>query len=96
MYPLEHFEFSQSSLQDYVDCARRFQLRYLDRVAWPAVQAEPVQENERHIQRGERFHRLAQQFLLGISPEKLARMAAADVDENLQVWWVVGIVCSAG
>jgi CRISPR/Cas system-associated exonuclease Cas4 (RecB family) len=87
MDPLEHFEFSQSSLQDYVDCARRFQLRYLKRVAWPAAQAEPVRENERHIQRGERFHRLAQQYLLGISAEKLARMAAADVDENLQRWW---------
>ncbi|MBE0695995.1 MAG: PD-(D/E)XK nuclease family protein [Anaerolineaceae bacterium] len=87
MNPLDHFEFSQSSLQDYVDCRRRFQLRYLQRVAWPAVQAEPVRENERHIQRGERFHRLVQQYLLGIPQEKLARMAAADEDENLQRWW---------
>lgn len=84
---LEHFEFSQSSLQDYADCRRRFQLRYLQRIAWPAVQAEPVSENEEHIQRGERFHHLIQQYLLGIPEERLARMAAADKDDNLRRWW---------
>src|SRR5512143_2637063 len=84
---LARFEFSQSSLQDYVDCRRRFQLRYLQRVAWPAIQAEPAREFERHIQRGERFHRLAQQYLVGVPVEKLDRMASADVDENLQRWW---------
>ena len=84
---LDRFEFSQSSLQDYVDCRRRFQLRYIERVAWPAVQAEPVKANERHIQRGERFHRLAQQYLLGVPAERLARFAESDPDENLQRWW---------
>ncbi len=88
MHPLDHFEFSQSSLQDYVDCRRRFQLRYLERIAWPALPAEPARENEQHIQRGERFHRLAQQFLLGISPERLMRAAAADADEHLVDWWI--------
>jgi hypothetical protein len=85
--PLSRFEFSQSSLQDYSDCRRRFQLRYLQRVAWPAVQAEPAREFERHIQRGDRFHRLVQQYLLGVPEERLARMAEADEDENLQRWW---------
>ena len=33
---------SQSSLQDYVDCARRFQLRYLDRLSYPAIESEPA------------------------------------------------------
>jgi PD-(D/E)XK nuclease superfamily len=85
--PLLHFEFSQSSLQDFTDCRRRFQLRYLQRVAWPAIQAEPAREFERHIQRGDRFHRLAQQYLVGVPEERLARMAEADEDENLQRWW---------
>jgi hypothetical protein len=84
---LETFEFSQSSLQDFIDCRRRFQLRYLERVSWPAVQAEPIRENEQHILRGERFHRLAQQYLLGIPAYKLSRMAAVDDDEHLQEWW---------
>lgn len=83
----DYFEFSQSSLQDYIDCRRRFQLRYLLRIAWPAIQAEPVQDFERHIQRGERFHRLIQQWLLGVPPEKIARVAANDEDGHLQVWW---------
>ena len=87
MNPLENFEFSQSSLQDFVDCPRRFQLRYIRRLAWPALPAEPARENEAHMRSGERFHRLAQQYLLGIPPERLARMAEADEDENLQRWW---------
>src|SRR5512135_3226477 len=87
MDPLFHFEFSQSSLQDFSDCRRRFQLRYIQRVSWPAVQAEPAREFERHIQRGDRFHRLVQQYLLGVPEGRLARMAEADEDENLQRWW---------
>lgn len=81
------FEFSQSSLQDFNDCRRRFLLRYVQHVAWPAVQAEPARENELHIQRGERFHRLAQQYLLGVPEEKLTRMAAADDDPLISTWW---------
>lgn len=87
MDPLDRFAFSQSSLQDFVDCRHRFQLRYLQHVAWPAVQAEPARENEQHMQRGERFHRLAQQYLLGVPEEKLTRMAEADEDGNLLRWW---------
>ena len=45
----EGFRFSQSSLQDYVDCRRRFQLRYLQNLAWPALQSEPALENERGV-----------------------------------------------
>jgi hypothetical protein len=91
--PLDRFEFSQSSLQDFVDCRRRFQLRYLQRVAWPALQAEPARENERHMQRGERFHRLAQQYLLGVPEARLTRMAEADEDKNLLRWWTNFIDC---
>ena len=77
------FQFSQGSLQDYVDCPRRFQLRYLLRLAWPAVEAEPALENERHLQQGAAFHRLAHQHVLGLSPERLSNMAA---DQDLNRW----------
>lgn len=87
MNPLDRFEYSQSSLQDYIDCKRRFQLRYLQRVAWPAIQAEPARENEQHIQRGERFHRLAQQYLIGVPEDRLTRMAETDPDPRLPRWW---------
>jgi len=53
--------FTQASLQDYADCPRRFQLRYVERVAWPALEADSALENERHMQQGIAFHRLAHQ-----------------------------------
>ncbi len=79
------FQFSQGSLQDFVDCRRRFQLRYIEERAWPAVQAEPALENEQYLERGSRFHHMVYQFFLGVPAEKLTR--AAEHDENLAQWW---------
>ncbi len=78
------FLFSQASLQDYSDCPRRFQLRYLDHLAWPAVESEPALENERHLREGEQFHRLAQQALIGLPLERLRAQATG---EHLERWW---------
>ncbi|HET91683.1 MAG TPA: PD-(D/E)XK nuclease family protein [Chloroflexi bacterium] len=78
------FQFSQASLQDYVDCPRRFQLRYVERVAWPAPQADPPLENERYLQQGAAFHRLVHQHLLGLPAEQLSRLI---VGEDLGQWW---------
>ena len=77
-------QFSQASLQDYIDCQRRFQLRYLLRLAWPAVEAEPALENERHLQLGAEFHRLVQQHLLGLPVERLSIQAGS---RDLGRWW---------
>ena len=60
------FVFSQSSLQDYNDCPRRFQLRYIEKLHWPAVEMEPALENEHRQQEGQLFHRLVQQHIIGI------------------------------
>jgi hypothetical protein len=76
------FQFSQTSLQDLAECARRFQLRYTERLAWPAPGAEPAAEWERRRRAGERFHRLAQQALLGLPA---GRLAAADPE--VRAWW---------
>lgn len=78
------FQFSQGSLQDYVDCHRRFQLRYLLNLAWPAVQSEPVQENESAMRQGEHFHRMVHQHLLGIPADRLGQFVQ---DEDLRRWW---------
>lgn len=78
------FTFSQSSLQDYVDCPRRFQLRYIEKLTWPAIKSEPVAENERRQIEGQIFHRLVQQYLLGVPSENLSRMANTP---NLERWW---------
>jgi hypothetical protein len=77
-------QFSQGSLQDYVDCRRRFQLRYLLKVAWPALEAEPAYENESAMQQGALFHRLIQQHLLGIPAERLLPLAKGS---DLGRWW---------
>jgi CRISPR/Cas system-associated exonuclease Cas4 (RecB family) len=81
---VNRFTFSQSSLQDYADCPRRFQLRYIEQLTWPAVEMEPALENERRQQEGLLFHRLAQQRLLGLPEEKLARLANTP---DLGRWW---------
>ncbi|MDX9864937.1 MAG: PD-(D/E)XK nuclease family protein [Anaerolineaceae bacterium] len=80
------FQFSQSSLQDYLDCPRRFELRYILKQKWPAIQTEPVIEFERHMEIGTRFHRLVQQHILGI-PDDVLEAGIADPD--LLRWWHV-------
>lgn len=79
-----NFQFSQASLQDFVDCPRRFQLRYLLNVAWPAAEAEPIEEQERRVQLGMSFHRMVHQRLVGIPEARLSRMAS---DPDLERWW---------
>lgn len=81
------FHFSQASLQDFTDCQRRFQLRYLQQLAWPALQAEPVLENERRLTLGAAFHRLVQQHLAGVEAARLSEMAAGQAAADLSRWW---------
>ena len=78
------FKFSQSSLQDYHDCPRRFQLRYIEHLAWPAVESEPTHEYEKHQLEGSLFHRMVQQHIIGVPAEKIGRLAQS---ENLSRWW---------
>lgn len=80
----DSFTFSQHNLQDYCDCPQRFLLRHVRQLDWPAVQAQPVQEHERRMDMGSRFHRMVQQHLLGIPAERLTAMAT---DPDLLLWW---------
>jgi CRISPR/Cas system-associated exonuclease Cas4 (RecB family) len=80
----QNFTFSQSSLQDYLDCPRRFQLRHIQRLAWPALTVEPPLDNERFMKQGAAFHRLVQQHLLGVPAQRLTGMV---VDAELRSWW---------
>jgi len=81
----EGFVFSQSSLQDYCDCARRFQLRYLERRVWPAPQTEDALESERRMRLGQSFHRLMRQTYSGLAPAALEAVARAEPE--LARWW---------
>ena len=78
------FQFSQVSLQDYVDCARRFQLRYLLLQPWPALITARAGEAELHMRRGAALHHLAHQYALGIEP---ARLMSTIQDAVLAQWW---------
>jgi CRISPR/Cas system-associated exonuclease Cas4 (RecB family) len=79
----DDFQFSQVNLQDYADCPRRFQLRYLLELAWPAVEAEPADVFEARIRDGEAFHRMVQQHVLGVLPAGIAPAPGS----NLAAWW---------
>lgn len=71
MNTLTDFQFSPSNLQDYLDCQRRFQLKYIYKVSWPAIQAEPIHNVEESLEIGTQFHHLAHQFSLGIESTNL-------------------------
>jgi len=65
------FSFSQSSLQAFEDCPRRFWLAYVEQLPWPAVEASPIQEHEATRRLGERFHRLVQRSEIGMASEQV-------------------------
>lgn len=81
---LKNFYLTQSSLQDYIDCPRRFRLRYVLEQPWPAVETEPVLEHERHAELGRRFHQLVEQHVAGLPVEALT---ASIADPDLARWW---------
>jgi hypothetical protein len=73
------FQYSQENLQDYVECARRFQLRYLMRQQWPAPLAEPLRDAETELRLGDDFHRLVERHFLGLTATPPAGL--------LSDWW---------
>src|SRR3972149_6069971 len=82
--PVQLTTLSQASLQDYNDCPRRFELRYIQKLSYPAIETEPALENEKHLQEGEYFHRLAQQHLIGIPADQITKLANTP---HPQRWW---------
>jgi hypothetical protein len=81
---LDLFRFNKTNLQDYADCPRRFQLRYVLMQPWPALIVEPAGEAENQMQRGVDLHRLAHQAALGIDADRLTAMIH---DPLLATWW---------
>lgn len=78
------FQFSQSSLQDYADCERRFELRYLLGQSWPAVDVDPILDKERFMAQGATFHRMVQAHMMGLPSERLLRHPD---NAPLRAWW---------
>lgn len=80
----DKFRFSQNNLQDFSDCPRRYELKYLLKQQWPAVVSEPILEFEQHQQLGRSFHTLIQRHLAGI-PAKVLEDSL--IDPLLYGWW---------
>ena len=77
------FAFSQSSLQAYADCPRRFWLAYVQQLPWPAVEAAPVEQYEQAMRRGGRFHRLVERSEIGMDTAQMA----AGLTPPLSTWY---------
>ena len=91
MTTLTSVQFTQSNLQDFVTCQRRFELRYVRRLNWPAVESAPIHEAERRMQLGSDFHRLIHQHVLGLPETELTataqQIAALTGSPELPAMW---------
>ncbi len=71
---------SRSKLADFLGCRRRFQLRYIERLAWPIPPLEGRGEEARGL--GQRFHQILHRHFLGL-------VVGEEVNEDprLRQWW---------
>lgn len=77
-------QLSQSALAAFRRCERRFYLRFVRRLEWPAPLTGSEQAWERSLRRGEDLHLLIEQQALGMDAQALVE--AAD-DPQLLNWW---------
>ena len=78
------FRFSQSSLSAYAQCRRRFWLRYVRRIQWPAPLSQEMDLWERAVERGALFHHWMHQDGIGVDVDAWAQ---EHEDELLVRWW---------
>lgn len=76
--------FSQNALQDYTDCPRRFELRHLLQMPWPAAETSDQRAYEEHVRQGNDLHRLIQQMVAGVTEDVLNDTI---VDPQVRFWW---------
>ena len=75
------FAFSQSRLQAYAECPRRFWLAFAQQLPWPAIQAAPFDAHEEMMQRGSAFHQLVERAENGMDLDLLGRGLDYPLDE---------------
>lgn len=71
---------SRYKLTTFLICQRRFQLRYLRQLTWPAP--PKTEEEEAILERGELFHQLLQRHFLGLNVETNSIR-----DDGVRRWW---------
>jgi hypothetical protein len=71
---------SRRQLADFLACQRRFQLRYLEHLPWPAA---PTDDHlQQSLLQGQLFHQLLQRYFLGVTPDEDALGS-----DQLRQWW---------
>jgi len=75
---------SQSNLQDFSECPRRFELKVIDNISWPAAYLEPLSKLEQATDIGNKFHQLCHQFFTGIDQDSLSRTIS---NPDLKIMW---------
>lgn len=83
-YPIDAFRFSQRSLGDFLVCRRRFQLRYVEQVPWPAPFSQADPELEALMELGQAFHQAIHQHFVGLDPTGLI---SGHADPRMKDWW---------
>ncbi len=78
------FRFSSQSLQDYVECQRRFALRYIQKLDWPAEESSPYLAFEQFRQKGNQFHTCSDQYFHHVAPQAIEKQI---LDDDLRLWW---------
>ncbi len=86
-----NFSYTQTNLQDYLDCPRRFELRHILHQEWPALESEPVLEHEQFIEQGILFHQRIHQLISGIPQQHLVD---SQLSTDFQRWWQNFVICN--
>jgi CRISPR/Cas system-associated exonuclease Cas4 (RecB family) len=75
---------SQSNLQDFSECPRRFELKVIDNISWPAAYLEPLSQLEQATEIGNKFHQICHQFFTGIDQDSISRNIS---NPDLKIMW---------
>jgi len=77
-------QLSQGNLQDFSECPRRFQLKVIDNISWPAAYSEPLSQLEKATDIGNKFHQLCHQLFTGIDKDSLSHTLS---NPDLKIMW---------
>lgn len=73
------FQYTQAKLQDFLDCPRRFYLKYIEGQRWPAPVTVPQSAYEAAMRRGQLIHQIIERHQAGIA---LDNLQASYVDDD--------------
>ena len=76
--------FSQHGLDTYLQCPRRFYLKYVERQPWPVPESEEPRRYQEYLERGRVLHQWIARHLVGLDVRPLV---VANSDPHLSAWW---------